>query len=79
MIFFWPFWWGYGSWSLIWDIAGIAIFFIVFYLFFRYGIGLFTWHDSNITDKPCEILRRRYASGEITKEEYEQKKKDLGC
>jgi uncharacterized membrane protein len=77
VIFFWPFWWGYGLGSLIWNIAGIALFFIAFYLFFRHGIGFIRWHNSS--DEPCEILRHRYASGEITKEEYEQKKKDLGC
>jgi putative membrane protein len=29
-------------------------------------------------DNPLEILRRRYARGEVNKEEFEQKKKDLG-
>ena len=29
-------------------------------------------------DSALETLRRRYASGEISKEEYEQKMKDLG-
>lgn len=32
---------------------------------------------SNQADSPLEILKRRYASGEITKEEYEEKKKEL--
>lgn len=79
MIFFWPFWWGYGIGALIWDIIGIALFFVVFYLFFKYGIGIFTvrWHSDE--DTPCEILKRRYAAGEITKEEYERIKRDLNC
>ncbi|MBI4295551.1 MAG: SHOCT domain-containing protein [Chloroflexi bacterium] len=28
-------------------------------------------------DTPLEILKKRYARGEISKEEYEEKKKDL--
>ncbi len=32
---------------------------------------------SGVTDSALEILRIRYAKGEMTKEEFEQKKKDL--
>jgi putative membrane protein len=33
--------------------------------------------DSSKTDSALEVLKRRYAQGEINKEEYEEKKKDL--
>ena len=33
--------------------------------------------DSSRTNSALEILQRRYAMGEINKEEYEEKKKDL--
>ncbi len=34
--------------------------------------------DGNVTsDPPREILDRRYALGEISKEEYEEKKRDI--
>ena len=37
------------------------------------------WHKPTATDEtPLEILRKRYAKGEITKEDFEQRKKDLG-
>jgi putative membrane protein len=34
-------------------------------------------HQSGAGDSALEILSKRYASGEINKEEFEEKKKDL--
>ncbi|MBN2517784.1 MAG: SHOCT domain-containing protein [Candidatus Altiarchaeota archaeon] len=33
----------------------------------------------NKSDTPLDILNKRYAAGEITKEIYEQLKKDIGA
>lgn len=33
--------------------------------------------DASKTDSALEVLKKRYARGEISKEEYEEKKKDL--
>ncbi len=34
-------------------------------------------YTSNVDDDPLKILKTRYAKGEITKEEYDEMKKEL--
>ncbi len=77
-------WWGPGMmsgfggvWRLLWT------------LFFMAVVGLIIWavvravgHSSPPSetkggDSALEILRQRYARGEISREEYEAKRKDL--
>jgi putative membrane protein len=41
------------------------------------GVGESRGTGSSMSDSALEILKRRYARGEINKEEYEEKKKDL--
>jgi putative membrane protein len=69
-------WWGFGwifmiiFWGLI--IAGLI-------LLIRWLVGLSRSHTpyNKDRDSALEILRQRYAKGEIDKEEFDQKKKDL--
>ena len=69
---------GFG-WMVIMPVLGIIV------------LGLIIWavvvavrgssesrsSDSSKVDSALEVLKRRYARGEITKEEYQEKKKDL--
>ena len=41
------------------------------------GLSKSTGSDSSKADSALEVLRKRYARGEITKREYEERKKDL--
>jgi putative membrane protein len=43
----------------------------------RFGTGRNRTGSAGRDDSSLEILRRRYANGEISKEEFEQKKNDL--
>ena len=66
-----------GGFSWMWL---MPIFFIVFWGLVIWGIrGLSgsRGSDSSKADSALEILKKRYARGEINKEEYEEKKKDL--
>ena len=81
--------WGMGPW-MMWG-GGWWWFMPVFMVLFW---GLVIWgvvalvqglsrsegsgKESDQQDSALEILNRRYASGEIGKEEYEEKKRDLG-
>lgn len=66
-------------------IVMLIVFVIVLYLIFgRGGFRPPWWYESEghhgrdeILETPLDILRRRYASGEITKEQFEQMKKEI--
>lgn len=56
---------------LFWLVVLVAIIYVV--------IRLFKSHESNTNQNtdPVDIAKKRYAKGEITKEQFEQLKKDL--
>ena len=79
------FWWG-GMWGFPWMMVMIVVL-IVFCVFFGcrglrrpWGSCHGGWgydHKNPPAETPLEILKRRYAAGEIAKEEFQQMKKDL--
>lgn len=76
----WPlFGWGFGGFGVI-----MLIIMIVFWGLIIWGIvTLIRWLSRSgrtsytRSETALEILKRRYASGEITKAEFEEKKHDL--
>ncbi|OGP89887.1 MAG: hypothetical protein A2031_04335 [Deltaproteobacteria bacterium RBG_19FT_COMBO_43_11] len=64
---------GYGGmfmWLIFLIVLGVAIYFIVQALKGKNVVG-------GTQDTPLDILKKRYAKGEITKEEFDRTKKDL--
>jgi len=59
--------WGY-MW-IFWIVVAIAVIYFSKALYDRSG--------SSAAESPLDILRKRYAKGEITKEAFEQMKRDL--
>ncbi|ESS14743.1 hypothetical protein MOLA814_00304 [Betaproteobacteria bacterium MOLA814] len=68
-----PYWGGMGV-----GMIGMAIFWVVVIALlvrvFRCGGN----RQSQTDATPLEVLQKRYAAGEIQREEYEQKRRDLG-
>jgi putative membrane protein len=59
---------------------GMWIFFIIFWLFIVLGIvAIVRWFNAATRNKESalEILEKRYAKGEISKEDYEMKKEEM--
>lgn len=73
---------GYGSWNNMMGWGGFSIFgwlsVVVFWILLILGIAAIIRYLSHSNEKtPLDILKERYASGDITKKEFEEKKKDL--
>lgn len=82
---------GYGGWNnwdnnmMGWGGFGFGwIFMIVFWFLIILGIVALVRHlggakqnNTNMDKAPLDILKERYAKGEIDKKEFEEKKKDL--
>jgi len=59
---------------------GMWIFFIIFWLLIILGIAaIIRWFNAETRNKesPIEILEKRYAKGEISKEEFEKMKEKI--
>jgi len=76
----WMWHWG-GMWVFPMIMFGVII---IFFLFFRRGCCRPPWFnmgeyrsEGEGKDTALEILKKRYAKGEITKDEFEQMKKDI--
>ncbi len=60
--------WQYGGWNMLF---WIIIILLLVYFFIKY------FSEGNFGSNSLEILKKRYAKGEITKKQFDQMKKDL--
>ena len=79
-----PYEWGWGMRPMMWGAWGFGMMFmmVLFWVLVIIGIVLaIRWLTNQRREKPSdsalEILRQRYARGEIDKEEFEAKNRDL--
>ncbi len=83
-------WGGHGpgmmGWGHGWGWLGVLLMVIVWALVILGIVALIRWlwmagprRTGGHGESPLDILKTRYARGEINKEEFEQKKKDLGA
>jgi putative membrane protein len=66
-------WGGFGFGWIIW----IVIIFVIIWAVIKIANTSQNRKTDSSGETPLDILKKRYARGEITKEQYEQMKKDL--
>jgi putative membrane protein len=69
----WPYMGSMGWWMVLWWVAGIVVLVLLVRLVAGAGGGFSTRSD----ETPEQILKRRYAKGEIERDEYQQRLDDL--
>jgi uncharacterized membrane protein len=61
----------YGYWNIFWILLFAAVIFLIVWIVYKFGI------KKTASETPLNILRKRFAKGEITKKEFEDMKKEL--
>ena len=69
----WPYMGAMGWWMALWWVLGLAVLVLLVRLVARNGGG----SSGRTDDSPEQILKRRYARGEIEREEYQRRLEDL--
>ena len=68
----WPYMGAMGWWMLLWWIAGIVVLILLVRVLVRTSPG-----SPPGDETPEQILKRRYARGEIDRDEYQRRLEDL--
>jgi putative membrane protein len=70
---------GHWGWGFMWFgwIFWLAVVIIVVWLIFRVRGDARYYHGHGPFETPLDILKKRYAKGEISKEDYDRMRKDL--
>lgn len=62
---------GWFMWIFLLIIIGVVVYMLM-------NMNKTKYRDREGSETPLDILKRRYANGDITQEEYEEKKRNLG-
>ena len=61
----------YGYWNIFWILLFAAVIFLIMWIIHKFGI------KKTASETPLNILRKRFAKGEITKKQYDDMKKEM--